>query len=456
MFIASIVGVLVYAFAQSNYGTEFYIGAMLNFQASSTDLLLYIMSPSLSPVHYTIESSSAVLDAGIVTNTSLAKVSISTSFINVDSSYSNRNKAIRVSSLNEGLLLVLVVNYRRGSIGEYLAYTAQDLRQDMYKYYAVSTGSTSSDLLSGILLVGISNNTIISIVPTQNITIPQDIQNPASSDITVIAGSSFSITLHAMQTFLFGATGIDISGTSIVSDKLITVISGHQCGAVPSNFGFCEHLFVQVPPTVLWGVQFLLTPYGSRAKQYYKIITAENETILNFTCVLGNVFTDVLSTAGSVITKSSNQNQYCSLVSNKPVLVNQLGPGKLVDGFGDPVISVIPPTNFYSKEIRYVSLPNDLLPMSGSTNVLHYINIVATSIGTVLMNGSELSLTWTTIYDGDGVIGYGTQLSSVTLDTVNSIESNTTISLLVHGFASSTGYSYSAGISELTRSTVLA
>ena len=63
-----------------------------------------------------------------------------------------------------------------------------------------------------------------------------------------------------MQTFLFGAPGNDITGTSIVSNKPLTVISGHECGNVPDDVPRCEHITEEIPPTVHWGQQFLLTP----------------------------------------------------------------------------------------------------------------------------------------------------------------------------------------------------
>ena len=94
--------------------------------------------------------------------------------------------------------------------------------------------------------------------------------------MTITAGTPFSITLHRMQTFLFEALAVDITGTSIVSNKPLNVVSGHECGNVPKNVAYCEHLTEQIPPTVTWGRQFLLTPYSGRSGQYYKILAAES------------------------------------------------------------------------------------------------------------------------------------------------------------------------------------
>ena len=430
------------ALAQSSYGTDFYIGIMRNYREQTEHVWLYIMTTSSSPVSFTVENYTNVIITGTVNNTASVNVSIPVNQVTLRSSYSNRNKGIHVYTNNEGLISVLVINYQSASIGEYIAYPSQDIADlNQYQYYAVSTGAIPDYTLSEVLLIGVKNNTIVTIIPTQTITVPENIQNPSSPNVTITAGTSFSITLHRMQTFLFGALAVDISGTSIVSNKPLSVVSGHECGNVPDSVAYCEHLTEQIPPTVTWGRQFLLTPYGNRSGQYYKILAADNQTTLNFTCGNGIVSTVYLSISGSTITKYSTTNAYCSIVSDKPVLVNQLGAGHNADNIGDPVISMIPSIDQYSERITFISPP-----ISGSYPVTsHYINIAATSQDTVLMDGSVLSLTWNTIYNDNNIIGYGTQVQITDLNS-HTITSQSKLSILVYGFGGVTGYSYSAGM----------
>ena len=436
------IGILTCALAQSSYGTDFYIGAMRNFGEVTENLRLYIMTTSSLPVSFTVENYTNVIITGTVTNTASVNVSISVSQVTLDSSYSNRNKGIHVYTNNGGLISVLVMNYQIGTVGEYVAYPSQELGDlNQYQYYAVSTESIVDYTLSEVLLIGVKNNTIVTIIPAHTITVPENIQNPSSPNVTIIAGTPFSITLHRMQTFLFGALDVDITGTSIVSNKPLSVVSGHECGNVPSNLAACEHLTEQIPPTVTWGRQFLLTPYGSRSGQYYKILAAENQTTFNFICGNGSVSTVYLSTSGSTTTKYSSTNAYCSIVSDKPILVNQLGASYQVDNNGDPVISMIPSIDQYSEKITFVSIA-----IPGPYPVTsHYINIAATSQDTVLMDGTMLPLTWNTIYNDNKIIGYGTQVQITDLNS-HTITSQSKISVLVYGFGYGTGYSYSAGV----------
>jgi hypothetical protein len=185
-----------------------------------------------------------------------------------------------------------------------------------------------------------------------------------------------------MQTLLFKAVD-DITGTSISSDKPLTVISGHECGNIPEYVRYCEHLTVQIPPTVEWGKQFLLTPYSKKPIQYYKIIAMESQTMFNFKCGSTNAVIISLLNAGNFHTHSTGTNNYCSTVSNKPILVIQLSPGHNLGYIGDPVITFIPSINQLSETTVFVS-PNKFTS--------HYINIAATSQDTVLLDGTPLSL----------------------------------------------------------------
>ena len=61
---------------------------------------------------------------------------------------------------------------------------------------------------------------------------------------------------------------------------LITVISGHDCAQIPTEYHYSNPISTQIPLTVNWGNGFLLPPLTSRTNgQRYKIIASENYTI---------------------------------------------------------------------------------------------------------------------------------------------------------------------------------
>ena len=433
----------------ASYGTEFYIGAMRNYVGYTEALRLYITTPSVSPVEYIVETTSGVQASGNVTNNSPAVVNLPVSLVTDDALYSSRFKGIHVYTINGGDISVLVVNYQSYTIGDYLAYPYQAFPSSQYQYYAVSTGTlaVAENSLSEVLLVGNKNNTTVTVVPTQTVTVPVDIQTNSGSK-TVAAGSSFTFTIHRMQTFLIGVPVLDISGTSIISDKPLTVVSGHECGNVPL-ICCCQHITEQIPPTVTWGTKFFLTPYfGHSIGPYFKVVASENQTTLILTCTLNNSLssnTTYLELAGDVVTfESLSSSSYCYIESDKPILVTQLGPGggKNINYLGDPVISVIPPLKQHQKSIT-------LLVPSFSSITMLYVNIASTKKGPVLLDGQSISVTWNNIYNnGNNTVGYGAQIqfnySSTSVSYTISMQSK--FSALVYGFGSHEGFSYSAGV----------
>ena len=429
----------------ANSGNEFYIGAMRNNDGITENFLLYITTPSVSPVEYIVETTSGVQASGNVTHNSTAIVSLPVSLVTNDRSYSSRFKGIHVYSSDDGRLLsILVVNKKDYTIGDYFAYPYKKLQLFQYQYYAVSTETLGSDNLSEVLLVGNEDNTTVTVVPTQTVTVPVDIQTNSSSR-TVTAGSSFTFTIHRMQTFLIGASASDISGTSIVSNKPLTVISGHECGNIPLRC-CCEHITEQIPPTVTWGTKFFVIPYaGQSLGPYVKIIASESQTTVIFSCIANSIPSSnivQLQFAGDVTVKSLS-GSYCYIKSDKPILVVQLGTsGDRQKDYGDPVISMIPPIEQYQQSITFV-VPS----LSGISR--YHVNIATTKKGSVLLDGQSISVTWDDIYDNnDIVIGYGTQIqlnNSLSSDS-HTIKMQSKFSALVYGFGTRHGLSYSAGV----------
>lgn len=382
-----------------------------------------------------------------VTSSVPVTISLPTSLVTNTALYSSRFNGVYVHSTNGGLLSVLVVNLQDYTFGDYMAYPYQNLHLLQYQYYAVSTGTLAvSDMsLSEVLLVGNEDNTVVTVVPTQNVTVPIDIQASSSNRI-VTAGSSFSFTIHRMQTLLIGAPILDISGTSIVSNKPLTVISGHECGNIPLVC-CCQQVVEQIPPTATWGTLFLLTPYATRSVgPYFKIVASLEETTLNFTCSATNGTLSsnsaYLPNAGNVTTLHSSSG-YCSIISDKPILVTQLGPSQYAgSGEGDPVISLVPSIEQHQQNIT-------LVVPSFSTITSNYINIAATKNDTLFIDDQPKSLTWINIYDNaNSIIGYGAQIpfNRISTTTSHTISMEAEFSSLVYGFGDNHGYSYSAGI----------
>ena len=361
-------------------------------------------------VSYKVESSSGLITSGTLPALSSRKIDIDGEEYSVETpAYIYRNKGIHVSTNGEVSLLVI----SSGSLatGEYSALLYEPLDSvSEYVYFAVSTGSQDfgESKYGHILLVGNENATSITITPTANINIPINPQLD-SSITTLDEGNSKTFILNKYETLLITATTVaaDLTGTKIVSNKPLSVITGHECGNIPKNTNYCETILQQVPPTVSWGIQFMISPYQSRTSQFFKIVASESSTSFSYNCG-GSIYTGFLSSLGSFTTIETFSTNYCYIEATKKILVTQMSPSAEHSGYGqfngDPAISVIPPMERYIKTYSfYIPNPADLYSA--------YLNIITKEKVTFTLNGVTLSPSWNTITDNGGnTVGYGAQL----------------------------------------------
>ena len=436
----------------SNYGEDFYVGFMRNYILKTSQLKLVVMTEGSSSVQFGVETSSGVVYTGTTTASSPVTVSISNSLQTDSGTYFYRNNGIHVYTIGQGSISVLTINYQSGSVGDYLAYPCGlDLGDAPYEYYVVSTGSyvSSPAVQSEFLLVGCEDNSIITITPSQTVGIPVDAQNPSSNLEFITNGTSHQITLNKMQTLLIGKANVDLTGSKIVSNKPLTVVSGHECGNVPSTRDYCDHLAVSIPPTSTWGQEFLLVPFGGRnVGQYYKIVSSQSSTTVVRRCNFVTS-TQTLTSAGSSFTFFTSSTTYCSVVANKPVLVSQLGIGGGTDSIGDPIISILPSLDQYANRYSFFSLSAtdfDIHQISVSVLAQQYYQP-----SSIRLDGQPISCSWNAIYNSGGtVVGYGCT-KSVTGGTTHVVSHNNPdgkLAVIVYGWNSEMlrGYGYLAGL----------
>ena len=434
----------------SSFGAEFYIGAARNYRGIAQYLNITVSTTSASPVPFILETSSGILHTGTTTFSDPATITAPTDLMVQDSTYANRNKGIRVFSTNRFPISVILLNFEPYTVGEYLAFPCNQPSQTEYEYFAPSTGTLAGGdgSKSQVLLVGCDDNTTITIIATQPIEVPEDISSSFSANIQIAAGMPYQITLHQMQTFLFGSS-VDFSGTRIVSSKPLTVISGHECGNVPADVAACEHLTVQVPPTSTLGQTFFLVPFAGRtAGQYFKAIASQSDTTLYFeTCNSTDGSNMTLFNVGDSFQFWTSSNTYCALVTNKPILLSQLSPGVEIDGIGDPTICLVPATEQYVNKLAFVSFPesfqNQFVSISVQAQFFYPQNIFLD--GTHLLNS-----TWNPIRGrGNATIGYATSheiTGGSNTHTVYHEDTRAGLSIVVYGFSRAQSFTYNGGL----------
>ena len=406
---------------------------------------MIVLTKNSSPVQFNISSLTRYNFTGTTTANAATFVTIPSSLQVRESSYTYRHLGLHVTSSPSQPISVVMVGYTDAPRSTYLALPCHDQPTDEYVYYGISHESKYCNYYGQILLVGCRDNTRVTITPTQNIQLPLDIQQHDSNMVNIVAGDSYTVTLHALQTLLIAVVSVhvDLSGSKIVSNYPLTVIGGHQCTTVPVNFEDCDPIATQVPPTINWGNQFLLAPLQSRSNgQRFKLITSISNTRVNIACQQTSTFFSTLS--GEVFTFDKYRNTFCYVQCSQPCYIAELAFGRnyQTSGYGDPLLMTVPPLRQYPHSVTFTTLPE--MP----TN-FYSIAVPADTYfnGTIIINGVLTTLTWTSIYNSNGMIsGYGYTTSANGNYTISHSNPNGKIYVSVYGFHYRGGYGYTAGM----------
>ena len=267
----------------------------------------------------------------------------------------------------------------------------------------VSALSSPTDFGTEFGVTATQDNTTVTITPAASV-------GPAFA--RKLGGIPYTVHLNQGQTYQLqndtdGPSGtggqypVDLSGSSITSDKPIAVFGGHDCVSVPTNNAACNHIVEELPPTNLWGQSFVTMPLASQTMGdtfRYLASTDNTHVTVNGTAVAtlnrGQFFEQVL-TAPSLI------------LADKPLLVaqysnsNTFSQGKsltVVNSNLDPSMTLVPPFEQFggnytiSTPVITFSTPPAHPQTQGFQ--LNFVNVVApTSVaqqGGVLLDGAAI------------------------------------------------------------------
>ena len=360
----------------------------------------------------------------------------------------DRNKGICVSTDEGNELFLNVYLTSDFTTASYLALPYQEILADQYEYYALSTVSSDKTKHSGFLLVGLRDNTSICIYPSIPLNITEDTQNETSNNLEVLPGQSHTVILHRRQTLYIGKDGgADVTGTRIVSDKPLTVISGHEAGSVP-NDGTLEPMAQQIPPTQLWGQRFMIVPLlGHTLGQIIKVLSSADNTEVSYNCYKFSNRTFLA--AGDVHELFVPFDDYCYIEANSSVLVGQLPYSPKGNSDGDTTMILVASVDQYSNNFTFWTLNKT----NGNAKITHYINIIVPmqyySNGTdVIYDDSTIESEWKPILNiRNETVGYGYRAEvSEGQHQVSHTDPAGRLSIMVYGFTTGHAYGYTTGI----------
>ena len=364
------------------------------------------------------------------------------------SSYNDQDKGIYLTA-SSNKVTVIGENLGRSTSDSFLALPTSELA-DTYVYYGVTVPRTSvhSSLYdSSILIVGTQNDTILKLTTTQSVNIA------VGNAITYItAGREYSFMINRLQTFYVGSLQ-DLSGTKIVTDKPVSVFSGHRCANVPWNVAACSHLIEQLPPTALWGEVYYIVPLADKRSYTIKVLAAYNYTIVNMYC--NNTIESFTLNDGMFVNKTSQTNEYCAVYSNKEVLVVQFSHGGDEDNAnGDPMMTLVPATSQYLSTFEFSTIRNPIRLVYN-----HYVNIIVMeqyyqpNMIYLIAGGVNRSLAtqqWVPIQVNNTIEAYATQVTIPEgVAQVFHTDSSAQMMTIVYGFSRHDGYGHIGGIGTI-------
>ena len=315
---------------------------------------------------------------------------------------------------------------------------------NVFVYYRMSVDSNSR--VSMILLIGIENDTTVTVFPYYDILVRAE-----GVMRHVIGHAEYTFNLSRLNTAIMGdsyASDFNVAGIKVVTNKPVAVFSGHNCAVIPNNFAGCDYLIEQIPPTSLWGRVYYTAPLATRRSYTIKILATFNFTVVDIYCNNSKESNSIGD--GEIIKRTYSYQEHCAIYSNKEVFVAQFSHGQNDDNVtGDPMMTTVPATIHYTNKFLFSTIHYP--------NYSHYVNIIVLAqyhqpdmmyvkSGGVNKSLDTLDYYWAPIKVNDVIEAYATYVT-ISKGVVEVIHTNklALMTTIVYGFARYKGYGHPGG-----------
>ena len=417
----------------------YYLGFFYNYNGGSQQSLILTTTDS-QPVSYSLY----IPRLGDRRKGKLmANDSVILSFSSMEvSSYSHINYGIYLETSSDKVT-VIGQSYTSHTSDTYLALpTIKSESVTEYVYYAMSVNSPNSQ--SSILIVSTEDSTVLKLTTTQSTTIYR-YSSYYYRYRNLSPGYQYSTTVNRLQT-TYMQTSSDLSGTKIVTNKPVSVFTGHRCAQVPYGYGNCGYMIEQIPPTTFWGTTYYTAPLATKSTYTIKVLAAYDNTKVTIYC---NGTTQSYSlNEKSHITKTLDNQEYCTIYANNKVLVAQFS-GKNGE---DPSMTLVPATNNFMSKFKFSTFRHS----SESYYFPTYVNIIIMAqyyqpdlihLTTGDLKASLATQEWTPFTVNNITESYATRVT-VFYGEIEIVHTNiaTLMTVMVYGVAARNGYMHPVGL----------
>ena len=204
--------------------------------------------------------------------------------------------------------------------------------------------------------------------------------------VTTNGGQAYTIDVSAQGSYIEMESSGDLTGTTINSNKPISVIVSNKATSVgPSPTSFTDIMFEQLIPSANWGKTFIVPGIpGSTAGYYIKIVSLKENSVVTAVPNVSPVSRNIGANKMEVIRIDSNEPVV--VTSNDQLQVIQYVRSKTSSsGSGYPTAIVIPPVEQQLNSYRYVAIAPRII--SGiAYNMIVAINTA--DLGGLRINGN--------------------------------------------------------------------
>ena len=454
-------------------GDEFFVGFFKNRfgrrnEPEAIPPVLWVTTQESTPVDFAVSTMAGIISSYTAYPGKATYINIPLELIVFDSTQSNiseRFKGIRIKAASGKKLAVFGQNEQLASNDAFLALPVNPIpRVRRHEYILISTrgdfGSASQAKDSVALIVGTQNGTEVTILPSATAAVVPYNLAPTNSFIRGLNNDMNTITIDRYQTVYLQVRGRDISGTRVISNKPISVFSGHECANVPLRSAPCDMLVEQIPPVDTWGTEVVTIPFKTRSGDVVKIIASQDSTTVFVTT------TDIMDgKTSNVPAFELNAGEHKELLieefsiirSNHPIAVFQFSRSYTTDNviISDPFMLFVPPFKQYYNSYAVATAPfNPQLEgtIAGRTAYANYTNIAVpakyfnSTLLTVNNQICNASAFKPIKYSDGSVWGYGAQLMlNAGAQVIRHQDPNATFLLTVYGFSNQMSYGYNGG-----------
>ena len=229
------------------------------------------------------------------------------------------------------------INRQKTTADAFLAYPIDVLGKE---YYTLSYAHTREGKKSQFAIIGVYNNTFVSIK------LPRTFKTESTYQYQ--PGDMIELHMDRYETYQFQNEG-DLSGTHVIANQPIAVFSGNDDVNV-GNGTSRDHMVSQLLPVEAFSTEYITMPIPHRISgDVFKVVGSENLTTITIICNIQSKdiesFEITLPEAGDCQELSLSSDRFCNWRGDKPFIISQFLTSQQHLEKTDPAMIVYPGVN---------------------------------------------------------------------------------------------------------------